>query len=398
MILFASSPRCAEAFLPGVPLPEAPAFHHAFAGLLMLADWLGSDERFFPYADGQCPDRMAFSAPSAVDALRMIGLDAATSRAAVQRRPMSFSDAFGLATPRPIQHEVTRPDANLLVLEAETGSGKTEAALWRFMHLFRRGEVDGLYFALPTRVAATQIFQRVKVFRDRVFIDGDRPAVVLAVPGQMRVDDAEGRPLPGFEVQWNDHPDDVQRQRWAAERPKRYLAAQIAVGTIDQALLGSIRVKHAHLRGTALLRHLLVVDEVHASDRYMEGLLANLLGAHLQVGGHALLLSATLGAAMRARLLGAAVPAFADAEAITYPALTWNEDGQERRKSVAAEGAPKRVGVEQLPIIDRHHAVAALALNAAQRGAKVLVLRNTVGAAIETMRRLEEQAGLGRSR
>ena len=101
---------------------------------------------------------------------------------------------------------------------------------------------------------------------------------------------------------------------------------------------------------------------------------------------------------MRARLLGAAVPAFADAEAITYPALTWNEDGQERRKSVAAEGAPKRVGVEQLPIIDRHHAVAALALNAAQRGAKVLVLRNTVGAAIETMRRLEEQAGLGRSR
>ena len=40
-----------EAFGPGPPLPATPAFHHAFAGLLMLADWLGSDTRFFPLAD-----------------------------------------------------------------------------------------------------------------------------------------------------------------------------------------------------------------------------------------------------------------------------------------------------------------------------------------------------------
>ena len=91
----------AEAFLPGVPLPEAPAFHHAFAGLLMLADWLGSDERFFPFADGQCPNRMAFSRPSALDALRLVGLDAVASRAALKQRAMSFADAFGLPTPRP---------------------------------------------------------------------------------------------------------------------------------------------------------------------------------------------------------------------------------------------------------------------------------------------------------
>ncbi len=45
---------------------------------------------------------------------------------------------------------------NIVVLEAETGSGKTEAALWRFVQLFQNGEVDSLFFALPTRVAASK--------------------------------------------------------------------------------------------------------------------------------------------------------------------------------------------------------------------------------------------------
>jgi hypothetical protein len=32
-------------------LPTEPAFQHGFAGLVMLADWLGSDTAFFPYSE-----------------------------------------------------------------------------------------------------------------------------------------------------------------------------------------------------------------------------------------------------------------------------------------------------------------------------------------------------------
>lgn len=120
--------------------------------------------------------------------------------------------------------------------------------------------------------------------------------MLRAVPGQIGADDAEGHPLPDFGFEWSDDPDGGERRaRWAAEHPKRFLAAQLAVGTVDQVLLGAITVKHAHLRGAAMLRHLLVVDEVHASDTYMEGLLVALLRAHLAAGGHALLLSAAAG-------------------------------------------------------------------------------------------------------
>src|SRR5262249_35209634 len=130
----------------------------------------------------------------------------------------------------------------------------------------------------------------------------------------------------GFEVQWDDDPTDAERRaRWAAEQPKRYLAGTVAVGTIDQALLGAITVKHAHMRTACLMRHLLVVDEVHASDTYMECLLTHLLSLHIQAGGHALLLSATLGSTARERLFDgprARLPNLAQAEALSYPAIT----------------------------------------------------------------------------
>ena len=83
-----------------------------------------------------------------------------------------------------MQVAVASPEARLVVLEAETGSGKTEAALWRFAQLFAHGDVDGVYFALPTRVAATQIHARVRGFRDGQF-GPHGPAVVRAVPGQV---------------------------------------------------------------------------------------------------------------------------------------------------------------------------------------------------------------------
>ena len=393
-VMGAAMPRWfPDAFRPGPTLPEAANFHHAFAGLLMLADWLGSDQAFFPFANGQQQNRMAFARPRAREALAAVGLIVSPVRARLAKAPLDFVATFDVAAPRPVQAIAPCPEASCVVLEAETGSGKTEAALWRFLHLFRDGKVDGLYFALPTRVAATQVFHRVVQFCDRVF-GAERPAVVLAVPGQQMADRIRGHPLPDFGFGWDDEPNAGARlRRWAAEHPKRFLAAQIAVGTIDQALLGAIQVRHAHLRGAALLRHLLVVDEVHASDRYMEALLVGLLRSHLRAGGHALLLSATLGAGMRAALLGTPVLDPAAAEAVIYPALSWANAGQERRLSCPPErdhGSRGRdVLVAARPWLDQPSQVVAFALEAARQGAKVLVIRNTVRAAIDTQRALE---------
>src|SRR5690606_30704511 len=128
-------------------------------------------------------------------------------------------------------------DEQLVILEAETGSGKTEAALWRFARLFKAGQVDGLYFALPTRAAAKQIHDRVHMAMRRLFGE-DAPEPVLAVPGYFKTGEHEGQALPGWKVRWDDDDGADERRllsRWAAESAKRYLAAAVAVGTVDQA-------------------------------------------------------------------------------------------------------------------------------------------------------------------
>ena len=280
------------------PLPDTPAFGHLFAGLVQLADWLGSDTNFFPFSE-KGEDRAVTAKERARKAIAVIGLDADDWRSKLNACAPNFAVTFGILKPHPIQAEMDDNFGPLVILESETGSGKTEAALWRFVHLFRAGLVDSLYFALPTRVAASQVYNRVQTAIKNLWPENP-PLTIRALPGYVNADGGDVKYLPNFEVLWSDNPDDAKaHQRWAAESAKRFLAAPIAVGTIDQALLGALQVRHAHMRHAMLARSFLVVDEVHASDPYMTVLLEHLLKAHLNNGGHALLLSATLGSTAR---------------------------------------------------------------------------------------------------
>jgi len=380
-------------------LPDGPGFVHMFAGLVQLADWLGSDTRegFFPYSqDGE--HRVRGSRERAQNAVRAIGLGADPWRAILRHAPPRFEDVFEVSAPRPMQAAVAQPAlGQVVVLEAETGSGKTEAALWRFARLFQDGAVDGLFFALPTRVAASQLYERIRKFVSRVWPQ-DAPVVLRALPGYEAADGETKIPgLPAFEVLWADKPADyVAHRRWVAESPKRFLAATIAVGTIDQALLGVLRSRHAHLRHALLSRSLLVVDEVHASDAYMTTLLEQLLKAHVAAGGHALLLSATLGAAARTRYLNIGVagfkqapPALEIARTMAYPAISHQGAGKIEVKPVDGNPQHKTIHWSTHDAIDSPSAVALLAVDAAKTGAKVLIVRNTVPAAVRTLLAIE---------
>ena len=285
-------------------VPDAPAFAHLFAGLVALADQVGSDQDFFPFEPGPDPDYIHRARHRARCAVRQKGFERADrpSRAP----PADFARLFGYATPRPLQRAAADAplDRPLLILEAETGSGKTEAAILRFAALWRAGLVDGLYFSLPTRAAAKQIHARVNRALCSLFPNEPWAETVRALPGYPMAGAAQGWPEEDFKVYWEDKPDEeLRRARWAAEASRKFLSATAAVGTIDQALLAGLEVKWAHLRGAALARSLLVVDEAHASDPYMTELLRNLVHSHLAIGGHTLLMSATLGATARTSIV-----------------------------------------------------------------------------------------------
>ncbi|MCC9598500.1 CRISPR-associated helicase Cas3' [Rubrivivax sp. JA1055] len=386
------------------PWKPAQALIHAFAGLVSLADWIASNVEFFPYDLGpQDAARWPHSRRAAATTLRAMRLDVEAARASLARRKPGFRDVFGFAPNRMQLETAAAPLRSPLVLEAETGGGKTEAALWRFKALFEAGEVDSLCFLLPTRVAATGISNRIEDCVRKLFPDaGERPNTVLAVPGYLRANGASGERLAPFQTLW---PDDGQDKAiyWAAENSKRYFAAAAASATIDQFLLSTMQTRHAHLRGSVLLRAFVVVDEVHASDPYMRTLLKAALQRHLAAGGHALLLSATLALDLRDELLGIAAPRRAlgfgrgapaepqagDSEPRDYPRLS--APGFARQ--LPPPERHKTVEHTVLPQMHEPQAVAALAAEALQAGARVLVLRNTVRQAVATQRALEERLG-----
>lgn len=398
------------------------ALVHAFAGLVSLADWIGSncEPNFFPYDLCADSERWPVACARADAVLLAMRLNVEPMRADLKLRAPAFASVFPFQ-PSAVQLAAsTAPKTSPLVLEAETGSGKTEAALWRFKTLFEAGEVDSLCFLLPTRVAATGISARLEQFICALFPDPAlRPNTVLAVPGYLRANGEDGQWLAPFTVQWPDA-EDRAGLYWAAENSKRFFAAAAAAATIDQFLLSTLQTKHAHLRAAVLLRALVVVDEVHASDAYMRALLRHALKRHQAAGGHAMLLSATLTQDLRLELLQSAhlssptKPStkqrrFGRVAQATSTVVCAEEAGvAEVAESLAAyplltapgwslpcvsAGSGKHIAHSFAPLMRDAHAVALLAAQAVQQGGRVLVLRNTVRQAVATQLALEELLG-----
>ena len=368
----------------GPRLPSSPQLQHYFLGMLQLADWVASDERLFPYEPDPNPEYVTIARDRALAALRTIRLD--TTQRKLPANPASLSEMLSRdVQPNGIQtisaSESLR--APVVIIESETGSGKTEAVLLRFQEMLRAGLINGMYFALPTRSAAIQIHERITSMINQMLPNADIEPV-LAVPGYIRAGEHQGEVLPHYRVHWEDGADDGSR--WSAEGSKRCLTAPIAVGTIDQAMLSVLQVKHAHLRAASLSGNLLVIDEVHASDTHMSTIIKALVESHTSRGGYTLMMSATLGESARSMLLGNSVmKSLSESKDVHYPALSTADAIIPARYN----GNTKSVSIRMVEDGGDVGVAANAALIAARAGAKVLVMRNTVTLANGTLLALD---------
>lgn len=377
-----------EAFGSDERLPKCVPAQHLFNGTLTLADWIASDPSLFNWKrreseDVRRPDAAKRVAERRAEAaLRDAGLEAA--------RPTTTSITSLLPeedTPYEVQEVVRSAPAprsgSLVVLESPTGSGKTEAVLGRFARLAQEGLVDSLFLAAPIRAAAKQLHARVCKAADAFFDDEVYPH--LAIPGYLRAGEVSGF-YAGDHVRWDE---DIGQSGWAAETSKRFTASHIAVGTTDQVLLAALKNAHAHLRLAGLSRSLIVVDEVHASSTYMHKALQRVLDLHRQAGGHAVLMSATLGTSVRAEYTGQRVKSLSEAKAEGYPrVITCTQDGASVKPDLPCPGSPKAVQIQEDRVAGDASAVARRAAHAAEEGARVLVIRNTVAECQATFNKL----------
>lgn len=304
------------------------------AGLCTLADWIGSDGAHFSFCADPMPldeywKRVAL--PAADRAVRETEL--------APCRPSQFAGIERLfpkvAQPTSLQAylaEVEIPDGpSLWIIEDTTGSGKTEAAITLAQRLMASSRADGIYVALPTMATADAMYTRMGEAYRRLYDDETTPSLVLS-HGSRHLSKAF-RSSIGLSVQEpagsaeTEASAAVYCNEWIADNRKKALFASVGVGTVDQALLAVLPARHQTLRLLGLQRKIIVLDEVHAYDTYMSGLLAVLLEEHARSGGSAILLSATIPVRMRRNLTQAylhgliAEPARAGSEEDATPAF-----------------------------------------------------------------------------
>lgn len=146
----------------GESVPEPPAMSQApaswlVAGLSVLCDWLGSNTVWFKYH----PPEFGLTDYWETEALPQARKALRESRLLAAGPSPSLSLAELLpptAVPSPLQEAVHRLETGrgpaLVLIEDQTGAGKTEAALALAGRMMAAGQGDGLFIALPTMATA----------------------------------------------------------------------------------------------------------------------------------------------------------------------------------------------------------------------------------------------------
>lgn len=364
----------------------------SIAGWATLSDWIGSNQDHFPYRQNQLPltDYWRIALVNAQRALHETGF----KRFPEPLPYAGMASWFGqqTVTPTPLQHAaetVAITDGpQLFILEDETGSGKTEAACILTQRLLAAGHGDGLYFALPTMATSNAMYARLGNLHRRFYTAESMPSFVLAHGARNLNDDfmaAVAAPHPGDLDYTSSELSATSRcNQWLADSRKKALLAEVGVGTIDQALMAILPFRHQSLRLYGLARKVLVIDEVHAYDNYMQTLLSQLLSYHARQGGSAILLTATLPRAMRSDLMAAWQAGLGQSETTPqkddFPLLTHVSEGQPLELPLGSRKEVAR-SVEVDWLTEEEQAIDAV-LSAIEAGECIAWVRNTVDDAI----------------
>jgi CRISPR-associated endonuclease/helicase Cas3 len=134
-----------------------------FAGVTVLADWLGSNTNFFSYQQQEQDLEEYWSAVKRK-------ADRALAHSGVLPVPVKpgkqIRDFFTyIDEPSPLQHwaaTVGIPQSpQIYLLEDVTGAGKTEAALMLAYRLMAQGAAEGFFIGLPTMATANAMYHRI---------------------------------------------------------------------------------------------------------------------------------------------------------------------------------------------------------------------------------------------
>lgn len=272
------------------------------SGLLIMADWIASNETYFPLIN--IDENYLFNESRIQEGFKkwyggmyLWDIEVSNVIEMYQRR-------FNIKEPREVQskmfdliEDIDNP--GIVILEAPMGIGKTEAALIAVEQLANKTGRSGMYFGLPTQATSDGIFPRIKRWLKESTIN---PQSIRLVHGKASLN-KEFTDLPrSTNIYGDEEEPTVLVNEWFTGR-KVAMLDSFTVGTVDQFLLIALKQKHLALRHLGFSKKVVVIDEVHAYDAYMSVYLMEALKWMGSYGVPIVILSATLPIEKRNQLI-----------------------------------------------------------------------------------------------
>jgi CRISPR-associated endonuclease/helicase Cas3 len=335
-----------------VPKPDVKV-QMILSGLLVMSDWIASNTEYFPLADvdgdiiseSECKERVHL-------AWKKLSLPMCWSVdwSSCNIESDWFKDRFGYDKPNPVQSAIIDTvslvqQPGIYILEAQMGTGKTEAALAASEVLAGKFGFGGIYFGLPTQATANGLFGRVKNFVE-CQNDGEKHTIRLA----HGMTDLNEEYMALFHGKAADSGDEcVIVHEWFEGR-KQALLSDFVVATVDQFLLASLKQKHTMLRHLGLSSKIVIIDECHTYDAYMNVYLDSTLRWMGAYKVPVIILSATLPPKRRNELISA----YLNTKNVNvsnnneYPLLTWTSGNEINFLKIHTNDTSKEIYVTKL--------------------------------------------------
>ncbi len=303
----------------------------ALSGLLTMADWISSNQDRYPLlsiiptpSESSIEyDFDVWSRRRSQNAWEGLSILPCWEPNLGSSGSFPFADRFGFPPdiePRPVQAGAIDVASGILepgimIVEAPMGEGKTEAALAVAEIFADRCSRGGVCIALPTMATTDAMFSRVHEWVDRLSRKESHPESIFLGHGKSGLNeeyqglvrgayrahfgsiDQDGRPMRRGRGSCEETPV-AEVSDWMQGRKKGMLA-NFTVCTVDQVLMGALAMKHLSLRHLSLVNKVVIIDECHAYDSYMQQYLNRVLEWFGSWRVPVVLLSATLPASMR---------------------------------------------------------------------------------------------------
>lgn len=357
-----------------IPKPNM-ASQVLLSGLLVMADWIASNENLFPLYNINeriKEDDRDLRYKNAWKKLNLpFSWDAKDEWISEDIWNKRFPFSANNMQKKIVEVVADASDPGIFVLEAPMGSGKTEAALIAAEILANRTKRNGVFFALPTQATSDGIFPRMLEWIEKLD-DNEAHSIELAHGKAQFNEDLQAlKFLKGNQTSSEDEEGSSAVVHGWFQGHKKALLADFVVGTIDQLLMGALKQKHVMLRHLGLANKVVIIDECHAYDAYMGrylDMILRWLGAyHVPV----IILSATLPSQIRVNVINSYLAARTSENPIqyntmkdlgsddiedknlwktswSYPLLTWTAGSEVKQETIFTNELPKEIQIKYI--------------------------------------------------